>query len=112
MSELVSKHCEACQADAPRLSEAEFKTKFQTEIPHWQLVNAVDIPQLRREFTFSNFQNAMNFANKVGQLAEAENHHPAITVEWGKVTVVWWTHKIKGLHHNDVIMAAKSDQLF
>jgi 4a-hydroxytetrahydrobiopterin dehydratase len=54
---------------------------------------------------------ALDFTNKVGGLAEEEDHHPAILTEYGKVTVVWWTHAIKGLHRNDFIMAAKTDQL-
>ena len=61
---------------------------------------------------YKNFDEALTFTNKVGQLAEAEGHHPSILTEWGKVTVTWWTHKIKGLHRNDFIMAAKTDQLY
>jgi len=53
----------------------------------------------------------MTFTNQVGEIAEAQGHHPAILTEWGKVTVTWWTHKIKGLHRNDFIMAAKTDRL-
>ncbi|NOR79778.1 MAG: 4a-hydroxytetrahydrobiopterin dehydratase, partial [Methyloprofundus sp.] len=60
---------------------------------------------------FNNFVDAMAFTQKVSVLAEDENHHPTILTEWGKVTVCWWSHKIKGLHVNDFIMAAKTDQL-
>jgi len=63
-------------------------------------------------FTIPNFVEALNFTNKVGALAESEGHHPALLTEWGKVTVTWWTHKIGGLHRNDFIMAAKTDQLY
>ncbi len=63
-------------------------------------------------FKFKNFVQSLEFTNQVGALAEAEGHHPALLTEWGRVTVTWWTHKIKGLHRNDFIMAAKTDQLF
>jgi 4a-hydroxytetrahydrobiopterin dehydratase len=59
-----------------------------------------------------DFIKAMDFTNRAAQLANEEDHHPAILTEWGKVTVTWWTHKIKGLHQNDFIMAAKTDQLY
>ena len=55
---------------------------------------------------------ALAFTNKVGELAEAEDHHPAILTEWGLVTVTWWTHKVKGLHRNDLIMASKTDAAY
>ena len=63
-------------------------------------------------FRFSNFAEALTFTDKVGELAETEGHHPAILTEWGRVTVTWWTHKIRGLHRNDFIMAAKTDQIY
>jgi pterin-4a-carbinolamine dehydratase len=69
-------------------------------------------PGLQRVFKFKNFAQALDFTNKVGDLAEAEDHHPALTTEWGKVTINWWTHKIRGLHRNDFIMAAKTDGLY
>ncbi|MGH9933946.1 MAG: 4a-hydroxytetrahydrobiopterin dehydratase, partial [Nitrososphaerales archaeon] len=69
------------------------------------------IKRLERVFKFDNFAKSLEFAIKVGELAEAEGHHPALLVEWGRVTVQWWTHKIKGMHRNDFIMAAKTDKL-
>ena len=68
--------------------------------------------QLTREFKFRDFAQALAFTDRVGALAEEEDHHPAILTEWGKVTVAWWTHKIRGLHRNDFVMAAKSDGLY
>ncbi len=62
-------------------------------------------------FKFKDFVQAGAFTNKIAEIAEQEGHHPAILTEWGKVTVTWWTHKIKGLHRNDFIMAAKTDQV-
>jgi 4a-hydroxytetrahydrobiopterin dehydratase len=63
-------------------------------------------------FRFATFADALQFTNVVGKLAEAEGHHPTLLTEWGKVTVTWWTHKIRGLHRNDFIMAAKTDALY
>jgi len=68
--------------------------------------------QLSREFGFRNFAEAIAFSNRVGDIAEDEGHHPAILTEWGKVTVTWWTHKIGGLHKNDLIMAARTDKVY
>ena len=59
-----------------------------------------------------DFAEALEFTNDVGAIAEEEGHHPAILTEWGRVTVTWWTHKIRGLHRNDFIMAAKTDQIY
>ena len=70
------------------------------------------VMQLQREFGFDNFEQAMAFSNRVGDIAEAEGHHPAILTEWGKVTVTWWSHKIRGLHNNDLIMAARTDEVY
>ena len=67
--------------------------------------------RLERAFTFSDFAAALAFTNRVGAAAEAEGHHPALLTEWGRVTVTWWTHAIRGLHRNDFVMAAKTDAL-
>lgn len=67
---------------------------------------------MTRTYGFNNFTEAMSFSNRVAALAEEENHHPAIVTEWGKVTVSWWSHIIKGLHLNDFVMAAKTEELF
>jgi 4a-hydroxytetrahydrobiopterin dehydratase len=111
MSELSQQTCEACRADAPRISDADLKTLI-SKIPDWGVVVVDEIMRLNREFSFKNFEQAMAFSNRVGDIAEAAGHHPAILTEWGKVTVTWWTHKIKGLHKNDLIMAARTDALY
>lgn len=110
MSQLAENHCEACDAGAPKLADEQLE-KLKPEIPDWEVVTLEGEKQLRRVFKFKNFAQALAFANQVGELAEAHNHHPALLVEWGKVTVRWWTHKIGGLHENDAVMAAKTDQL-
>lgn len=107
---LTEERCEACRADAPRVTDAEL-AELIAQIPDWQPVVIDGVLQLRREFRFRNFVDALAFTNRVGALAEETGHHPALLTEWGKVTVNWWTHKIRGLHRNDFILAAKTDQL-
>jgi 4a-hydroxytetrahydrobiopterin dehydratase len=80
-------------------------------LPEWNLVDDAGTPKLVRVFTFKDFQDALDFTNRVGQLAESEGHHPALLTEWGKVTVSWWTHAIGGIHLNDLIMATKTEKL-
>ncbi|HKJ40752.1 MAG TPA: 4a-hydroxytetrahydrobiopterin dehydratase [Sunxiuqinia sp.] len=110
MKELNALKCEACQIGAPQATEEEIKT-WKPQIPDWELIETAGVRMLRRTYTFNNFQKALDFTNQVGQIAEEEDHHPSILTEWGKVTVTWWTHKIKGLHRNDFIMASKTDTL-
>jgi len=110
MQTLQNEKCEACRADAPRVTEEEIR-ELSAQIPEWELIEIDGIKRLRRKFSFRNFAEALEFGNRVGKLAEAEGHHPAILTEWGSVEVTWWTHKIKGLHRNDFIMAAKTDEL-
>jgi len=107
---LVQQACEACQADAPKVSDEELAALMK-EIPDWQPIVVNNVMQLERVYTFRNFRLALAYTNKVGELAEAEGHHPEIVTEWGKVTVRWWTHAIRGLHRNDFICAAKTDEL-
>lgn len=110
MSELTAQKCTACRADAPPVTEEE-KTKMIEEIPEWNIEYRAGIPTLVRQYKFDDFLSALAFTNKVGEIAEEAGHHPAITTEYGKVTVAWWTHKIRNLHRNDFIMAAKTDAL-
>lgn len=110
MPQLAEQRCEACDVGAPQLTASELD-RLKPEIPKWEMVTLDGEQQLRRVFSFKNFAQALIFANQVGELAETYNHHPALLVEWGKVTVRWWTHKIGGLHRNDVVMAAKTDKI-
>jgi 4a-hydroxytetrahydrobiopterin dehydratase len=110
MSTLSAERCVACRRDSPRVTEAE-TVELRHEVPDWQLVERDRISQLERAFHFPSFADALAFTNRVGALAEKEGHHPALLTEWGRVTVTWWTHKIRGLHRNDFIMAAKTDAL-
>lgn len=111
MSEKLSTlTCEACHVDAPKVSDAELAVLMR-ELPDWAVVAEEGVLQLKRVFKFKNFKQAMAFSNQLADLAEETGHHPAILTEWGKVTVSWWSHSIKGLHKNDFIMAAKTDKL-
>jgi len=111
MEELTNLKCTACRGGDPTLTDAQI-ADFHPQVPAWQVVERDGIKRLERAFKFDNFVHALAFTNKIGELAEEEGHHPAILTEWGRVTVTWWTHKIKGLHQNDFIMAAKSDRVF
>lgn len=86
--------------------------EFHLQVPDWDIVELEGIKRLRRVFSVDDFAQALELTNKVAVLAEEEKHHPALLTEWGRTTVTWWTHKIKGLHRNDFIMAAKTDQLY
>lgn len=110
MSELQQETCEACRADAPQVTAADIAVLSQ-QVPSWQIREHDGVKRLERVFSFGDFAGALAFTNKVDLLAEAAQHHPAILTEWGRVTVTWWTHKIKGLHRNDFVMAAKTDAL-
>lgn len=107
MMELRDERCASIGKNTPRLTEAEI-AELQPHVPGWEIMVQDGIPQLQRVFRFKNFAEAIAFTNRVGEIAERENHHPAILTEWGKVTVTWWTHAAGGLHRNDFIMAAKT----
>jgi 4a-hydroxytetrahydrobiopterin dehydratase len=111
MIDLKTSHCVPCRGDEPRLSEAEIEA-LRPQVPEWQIVEREGVKQIEREYGFKNFIQALSFTNKVGDLAEAEDHHPVLKTEWGKVTVTFWTHAIQGLHQNDFIMAAKIDEMY
>jgi 4a-hydroxytetrahydrobiopterin dehydratase len=107
---LAGEKCVACRRDSPTVTDTEI-AGLHSQVPDWELVEEDGIRRLRREFPFPDFGQALEFTNRVGALAEAEGHHPALLTEWGRVTVTWWTHTIEGLHRNDFVMAAKTDQL-
>jgi 4a-hydroxytetrahydrobiopterin dehydratase len=111
MTPLEQMHCAPIRKEDRPLSEDEIRDTAR-EIPEWKILSREGVSRLEREFRFRNFSSALDFTDHVGELAEAENHHPALLTEWGRVTVDWWTHRIGGLHRNDFIMAAKTDELF
>jgi len=111
VTDLTAQKCEACRVGAPTVTAQE-RLELHKEIPEWEIIDVDDVPQLRRAYAFPDFAEALSFTDDVGAIAEEEGHHPAILTEYGKVTVRWWTHKIGGLHRNDFIMAARTEQLF
>ena len=111
MGELNGKKCKPCRAGEPKVTHEEIAA-MKPQIPDWSIVARDGIGILERAYEFDDFAGALAFTVKLGELAEQEDHHPAILTEWGRVTVSWWTHKIGGLHANDFIMAAKTDHLY
>lgn len=108
---LTEMECIPCRGDQPKLSQAEIDS-YLPQVAGWQVITQDGIQHLTRRYKVRNFAQALSFANQVGEMAEKQKHHPAILVEWGQVTVSWWTHIIGGLHQNDFISAAKTDQLY
>ena len=111
MINLAAGKCVACRAGEPTVTDSEI-SMLQPQIPEWQVKEVEGVKRLERVYKFKNFVQALEFTNKVGAIAEEENHHPLIITEWGRVTLAWWTHVIKGLHKNDFIMAAKTDEIY
>jgi 4a-hydroxytetrahydrobiopterin dehydratase len=110
MTALVERHARHREPDEGLT--AEQVAAYQEQIPDWELFEQGGLQRIRRDFEFKNFALALEFTNRVGSLAEDEDHHPQITLEWGRVRVEWWTHTVKGLSENDFILAAKTDALF
>ena len=108
--QLSAQQCESCRVGAQKVEE-EVLRRLLSQIPEWNPEIRNGIMMLERIYIFKNYKLAWSFANKISELAEQESHHPAILLEWGKVTVTWWSHAIKGLHKNDFICAAKTDAL-
>lgn len=92
------------------LDEAALNS-LASNLDDWTINRTTNVPRLEKTFKFPDFASALAFTNRVGELAEQENHHPALLTEWGKVTVSWWTHSLHGVHRNDVIMAARTERL-
>jgi 4a-hydroxytetrahydrobiopterin dehydratase len=105
--DLADKKCVPCRGGVPPLRGKELD-KVHAAVPKWTVTNE---HHLHREFRFPDFKQALEFVNRVGEVAEAEGHHPDILLTWGKVELTLWTHKIDGLTESDFIMAAKIDRL-
>jgi 4a-hydroxytetrahydrobiopterin dehydratase len=110
MSELAARRCEPCRDGTPPLDSAQ-SAELLRELPGWQVRKEYGIPVLVRTFRFPDFAAALAFACAVGAVADAEDHHPRLVVEWGRVEVAWWTHVIGGLHLNDFVLAARTDAI-
>jgi 4a-hydroxytetrahydrobiopterin dehydratase len=106
--QLADKKCVPCRGGLPPLRGAELE-KFHHAVPNWTVI---DEHHIHRDFQFPDFQQALNFVNQVGAVAEEQGHHPDISLTWGKAGITLWTHKIDGLSESDFIMAAKIDRLY
>ena len=111
MINLVNMKCEACRVGAP-LATAEEIDQYLPVIPEWEIISEEGINQLMRRFKTPSFVDTIKFVNLIAELAEAEGHHPVILIDYNRVTIWWWSHKIKGLHVNDFVMSAKTDKIF
>jgi len=108
MSGLAEKDCVPCKGGVPPLKGQEL-AKFKNELNGgWQVIKE---HHLEKEYKFKDFREALDFTNKVGELAESQGHHPDIYLAWGQVKLTVWTHKIDGLTESDFVLAAKADKL-
>jgi 4a-hydroxytetrahydrobiopterin dehydratase len=111
MAGLTQESCVPCQGGVPTLTDREI-ADLLPQVAGWTVAEAGGVKRIQREFSFPDFRTAMAFTVQVGELAEREGHHPDIHLAWGRVVVETWTHKIRGLHQNDFILAAKINELF
>jgi len=107
MSELAERQCVPCRGGVPPLQGDELK-ELADQLPGWEVING---HHLQRTYKFKDFREALDFVNRVGELAEEQGHHPDICFGWGKADISIWTHKINGLTESDFVLAAKIDKL-
>lgn len=108
---LTATQCQPCRSDSHPVNKDD-RQRYLEEIPDWSIVCENGVDQLVRTYTFKSYRECLAFTLQLGEMAEEADHHPKIILEWGKVSVHWWTHTIKGLHLNDFILAARSDGAF
>ena len=111
MAQLADEHCVTLTKQARRVNAAE-SAELLALLSDWRVIDVGGIERLERQFTVPDFVRALAFTNNIGAAAEQEDHHPAILTEWGRVTVSWWTHTVRGLHRNDFVMAAQTDRIY
>lgn len=111
MNEPLNKmNCEPCRIGGQPITDAEVR-ELIIKVPAWRRETRKGVKRLMREFSFIGFDEAFEFAGRIADLAREQDHHPTMLVEYGKVTIRWWTHKVRGLHRNDFIMASKTDDI-
>lgn len=111
MNNLSTAHCIKVTFGSPSLEETEID-QFMSDLLGWDKRILDGELSVEKKYKFKDFRQAMAFANQIARLADEEDHHPALLIEWGKVTVNWWTHASKGFTRNDFIMAAKTELLY
>ena len=107
MSDLAERECVPCRGGIPPL-KGDALEQLAVQLPQWQIVNE---HHLQKAYEFKNFREALDFVNRIGELAEAQGHHPDICFGWGKADISIWTHKVDGLTESDFVLAAKIDRL-
>jgi 4a-hydroxytetrahydrobiopterin dehydratase len=108
LADLSLENCTPVTRETEPLSDTQIQSYLE-QVPGWNVFEESGIKKLARQYRFNNFLDALAFTNRVGEIAEQQDHHPALLTEWGKVTVTWWTHAAGGLHRNDFVMALKTD---
>ena len=111
MKNLAEMKCVPCRGGEPALTAAEVE-QLMPQVDGWELLEQNGIPRLKKVFSFDSYLDGASFVQTLVDLAEKQDHHPAILLEWRQITVSWWTHVVKGLHINDFISAAKTDKLY
>lgn len=111
MNELNREQCVRVKKGSPPLSQEEINLLL-TKVEGWQVISSEGLTKLQKTFSFRQYREALDFSMAVGLAAEEQDHHPTIIIEYGKVTIEWWTHVVYGLHRNDFIMAAKTDEIY
>jgi 4a-hydroxytetrahydrobiopterin dehydratase len=111
MTDLTRMKCVPCEGGVDPLG-SEKVHEYLEQTPEWDVVEEDGQKRLRRVYELESFRRALELTDRIGEAAEEEGHHPVLVTEWGKVTVTWWTHAIGGLHDNDFVMAAKSDEIY
>jgi len=111
MAQLSEMQCVPCSGREPRATDEEI-AQYRQQVPDWNIIERDGIPRLERTFSFNDYEKGLEFTTLVGQAANQQDHHPDILVQYKKVTVSWWTHAIKGLHRNDFVMAARTDEIY
>lgn len=111
MTDLSELKCITCRSGDQKLTDVEI-AELHTQVSGWEIIEVDNVSRLEREFKLNNYAEALDFTNKIAAIAEEQDHHPLIVLEWGRVTIQWWTHVVNGLHKNDFIMATKTDELF
>ena len=108
--DLTKQNCEACNIHAPLVDKKRFNELLK-DLDGWEIIFG-DINILVKTYSFKSYDDSVKFSMDIAKLAEDEDHHPAILLEWGSVKVQWWSHKIRGLHMNDFICAAKTEEIY
>jgi 4a-hydroxytetrahydrobiopterin dehydratase len=110
VAELANRSCQACRPDSPAVPADQY-AELLRGLPGWAIETIDGVVQLTKIYTRADFVAALELAQRIGVVAEAEDHHPRLVVQWGSLEISWWTHTIGGLHMNDFVLAARCEEL-